>query len=54
MLNDKESEILFAAITIARVENIKSIKRIKQRLVSLFPGSDAAISNAITFWAKHR
>lgn len=54
MLNDKEHEILLAAITIARVENIKSIKRIKQRLVSLFPGSDTAISNAITFWAKHR
>ena len=46
-------EILFAAVRIARDENVRTLKVLKARLLRLWPKKPKSISVVLTYWANY-
>ena len=45
--------ILKSAVTLARDEQIPSLKALRARLASLFPGQPDEVETALRYWAQH-
>lgn len=45
-------DILRTAVTLAKTEQIKTVKILKSRLKDFYPNNDAEITQALSFWAQ--
>lgn len=52
-LTPLQLDILFAAVRIARDENVRTLKVLKARLLKLWPKKPKSISVALTYWANY-
>lgn len=46
-------DILRAAVTIAKNDQIRTVDALRKRLLELYPGKDAAVSEAFEAWPDY-
>ena len=51
-MDDKVFGILQSAVNLARNEQIRTVEKLKSRLLDLYPDEEDAVKQAIGFWAK--
>ena len=49
VLSDSALEVLFAAVRLAKSEQIQSVKILRARLAQFFPGQEADITSALSY-----
>lgn len=50
-LTEAEFDILRSAVNLARFEQIRSLDRLRQRLLARWPDSELSIERALHFWS---
>lgn len=53
MMNDETFNILRAAVTLAKNEQICTVSALRSRLLQLFPDKEAQTEEAILCWAQY-
>lgn len=51
-MNETEFNIVVALITIAKLEQIKTVSKLRDRILLKYPDNVVEINKALTFWAN--
>ncbi len=51
-MSEEAFEILRAAVTLAKNEQIRTVSALRSRLLQIFPGKEAQADEAIQCWAQ--
>lgn len=52
-MSDEAFDVLRAAVTLAKNEQIRTVAALRSRLHQLFPNKEAQAEEAILYWAQH-
>jgi hypothetical protein len=52
-ISEAAYEILRAAVTLVRTEQIQRVGTLRSRLQQRYPGKDNQVQEALQFWARH-
>lgn len=52
-MTEEVFKILRSAVNIARNGQVRTVKRLRERLLEVYPGADAQVQEALSFWGSY-